>query len=291
METGKTFYKRCDTNRSAWVVTADQPDRFERLVALETPVLVHGKMGGRYKKDVEGVLYAISKEHYLIAVDNAKWGHLDTYDASHRGTDEKGLVWHNLWDVAGFREGYIFRKNIVKLFKVLAFLAKEAQKSRKSREKLDAIEAERGHRVGKCPVCFGDFIADKGGMVLHGYQRPGHGYLVGDCYGVNFPCLETSVEGSVAYLEKALRPSLVSALSKLEALQQATEVTVPGLYRTDKPRTYQKGDKGFASAQERLVDDAERNIRYLQADIQTFEAVVAGWKPQKWPRKEAPGGV
>lgn len=283
------FYQPDPNDRHAWVPTPDQPaHRWDVRVALESPVIVHGKMGGRYKKDVEGVMYALSKDHFLIAVDNAKWGHLDTYDSEHRGADRNGQVWHDLYDVAGIREGYLFRKNIIKLFKVLAFLAKEVQKTRKSREKLDAIEAERGHRVGKCPVCFGDFIADKGGMVLHGYQRPGHGYLVGDCYGVNFPCLETSVEGSVAYLEKLLKPSLVNALANLERLQDVQEITVAGYGRFDKPRTYKTGEAGFASAKANAIGEVERTVRLLRADIQTFEGVISGWKPQKWPRKEAP---
>lgn len=280
------FYKRRDDNRAAWMLV-DYPDRFDRLRALEAPVIVHGKMGGRYTKDVEGVLYAISKDYYLIAVDDAKWGHLDTYPAGSRGTDERGLVWHQLWDPAGFREGYLFRKHVIKLFKVLVFFAKEAQKKRKTREKLDAIEAERGHRVGKCPVCFGDFIADKGGMVLHGYQRPGHGYLVGDCYGVNFPCLEVSVEGSVSYLEKVLKPCLEQALKTLETVKEAQEITLPG-YGSFKPRTYKAGEAGFSSAKQDAIYDAERTVRHLRSDVATFESVITGWQPQKWPRKEAP---
>jgi hypothetical protein len=283
------FYRRDLNDRHAWVPTTDQPThRWDTYVALEHPVIVHGKMGGRYKKNVEGVMYALSQDHFLIEVDDAQWGHLDTYDSAHHGADLNGKVWHDLYEVASIREGYLFRKNLIKLFKVLAFLVKEAKKTRKSREKLDAIEAERGHRVGKCPVCFGDFIADKGGMVLHGYQRPGHGYLVGDCYGVNFPCLETSVEGSVAYLEKVLKPGLVDALASLGRLQTAQEVTIPGHSRLHKPKTYKAVDVGFASAKERMVHDAERTVLFLNSDIQTFEAVISGWKSQKWPRKEAP---
>ena len=36
-------------------------------------------------------------------------------------------------------------------------------------------------------------------MVHHGYKRPGHGYIFGDCYGVGYPPYEASPEGCEAY--------------------------------------------------------------------------------------------
>lgn len=39
-------------------------------------------------------------------------------------------------------------------------------------------------------------------MVLHGYKRPGDGWIVGDCFGVGYPPIELSPEGAEAWADK-----------------------------------------------------------------------------------------
>jgi hypothetical protein len=54
--------------------------------------------------------------------------------------------------------------------------------------------------LGTCPCCFNEQKTLKGErMVHHGYQRPGYGYIVGDCFGVKYPRFEISCEGTIAY--------------------------------------------------------------------------------------------
>jgi hypothetical protein len=54
--------------------------------------------------------------------------------------------------------------------------------------------------LGTCPCCFRSQKTLVGRyMVHHGYQRPGYGYIVGDCFGVKYPRFEDSCEGTVAY--------------------------------------------------------------------------------------------
>lgn len=36
----------------------------------------------------------------------------------------------------------------------------------------------------ECQICEGKFAVLNGGMVHHGYKRPGYGFIVGDCMGV-----------------------------------------------------------------------------------------------------------
>lgn len=61
-------------------------------------------------------------------------------------------------------------------------------------------------RVARCPFCWGMFKVrddDQDGiwqMVLHGYERPGDGHIIGQCYGVGDQPLEHSKAG----LEKAI---------------------------------------------------------------------------------------
>jgi hypothetical protein len=71
----------------------------------------------------------------------------------------------------------------------------------------DAITAE-------CQICEGRQCMNQAGrMVHHGYQRPGHGYIVGDCFGVSrlpFPAYDAleaylpMLAGQVERLESAL---------------------------------------------------------------------------------------
>lgn len=45
--------------------------------------------------------------------------------------------------------------------------------------------------IGTCQCCFGEFkVNDLRMIVLHGYQRPGHGYIIGNCRGVDYAPFE-----------------------------------------------------------------------------------------------------
>jgi hypothetical protein len=287
------FFVRAPANRSAWIPSDTAPDRWERMVALDVPVLVHGKLGGRFKKDVEGVAHAISKDHLLVSVDYAKFAHLDAHAYGRKlvpglDLDDAGRLWINLYDFSGCTEGYRFKRSIVKLFKVLASLVRESKKNRKTAEKLAAIEAERGHREGYCSVCYGSFIADHAdGVVMHGYTRPGDGCIYGSCPGVGFPCLEVSPDGAVNYLENILRPTLAKAEKNLAAVDTLDTVVVPTYGR--KITTVNRGEVGFEKAVEALRFRLEGDVKALKQDVAMFVRRVAEWAPQKWPRKEAPG--
>lgn len=40
---------------------------------------------------------------------------------------------------------------------------------------------------GECQICEGKYAIDKDGTLCnHGYRRPGHGYIVGNCFGEGF---------------------------------------------------------------------------------------------------------
>lgn len=46
--------------------------------------------------------------------------------------------------------------------------------------------------IGWCPICEGDYKVRANRLVHHGYQRPGTGFIVGDCPGVHHPPYELS---------------------------------------------------------------------------------------------------
>lgn len=55
--------------------------------------------------------------------------------------------------------------------------------------------------IGYCPPCNGYYKVRDNVLVHHGYQRPGIGYIVGDCLGVHKPPHELSPELAEAYHE------------------------------------------------------------------------------------------
>jgi hypothetical protein len=61
--------------------------------------------------------------------------------------------------------------------------------------------------LGICPVCQKEYKLNQGvnpseahRLVHHGYQRPGYGYIVGDCFGVGYPAYQLSKLGCEEYL-------------------------------------------------------------------------------------------
>ena len=87
--------------------------------------------------------------------------------------------------------------------------------------------------AGICPACFRvQKLDDNGGLVLHGYQRPGDGYIHGSCYGVGHKPLEVSVEGTDAYLNKVLVPCAKSAAEALAEFK----VSPPTSFRINRNR-------------------------------------------------------
>lgn len=54
--------------------------------------------------------------------------------------------------------------------------------------------------LGWCPVCERDIKVRDDHLVHHGYQRPGVGYIVGDCFGVGYEPYELSTTCCKAFL-------------------------------------------------------------------------------------------
>jgi hypothetical protein len=145
-----------------------------------------------------------------------------------------------------------------------------------------------------CPVCFRDILLDDAKkMVHHGYERPGHGYIVGDCFGVGYEPLEVSKKGSEAYLAKILRPHLAGRKLHLAELKsgeitQFVELPRPrhnGQGPKEEPKIITKLDQPeeFARRMERAIAATEHQIALVKADIATFEKVIPEWQPKPLP--------
>lgn len=79
--------------------------------------------------------------------------------------------------------------------------------------------------LGFCPCCEGTFKVRDDNLVHHGYQRPGWGYIVGDCYGACKTPHELSPETAKGYLELVTK-YLAETKKSLAALPSKTELRV-----------------------------------------------------------------
>jgi hypothetical protein len=167
------------------------------------------------------------------------------------------------------------------VLEVLQMESIEIENERRQRDR------EERARVGKatCPCCFGPFMllprAKKGdrslpGIVLHGYRRPGRGYLEGECFGNGWPPFELSSEGTAAYLEHLdlLLKGLASALGRLERDEEDTLIFgLKGYSREDTPP-----EKWAA-----LLEEATKQQKFKVNEVTKVRDLVqkklASWEP------------
>lgn len=154
--------------------------------------------------------------------------------------------------------------------------------------------------TGTCPVCEGNFKRNiTGGMVHHGYLRPGDGAQHGDCFAVGYLPWELSAEGAEAYLEQAVRPHLGNAEHYLTRLQ-AGEITkffkkerpAGGNYQTPKVVvvvTRESNELEFERMLASAVSDTERDIAWTLKEITRLEKKIAGWKLDVLPEVKHAG--
>jgi hypothetical protein len=89
----------------------------------------------------------------------------------------------------------------------------------KGRVPSEKVIARTG-REGTCPVCFGEYQTRGANfLVKHGFQRPGCGYLIGECFGVDYPAFEKSTAGTKAFITH-LQDMLATNLADQVSLRQ-----------------------------------------------------------------------
>lgn len=73
--------------------------------------------------------------------------------------------------------------------------------------------------IGFCPVCEHKIKVRSGKLVHHGYKRPGIGYILGDCFGVDMPPHEVSPNTAKFYLASVIEPELRAAENAVAFLE------------------------------------------------------------------------
>ncbi len=138
--------------------------------------------------------------------------------------------------------------------------------------------------VGTCGACFGQFKykgANKN-LVMHGFSRPGHGYLEGKCFGVNYQPYEISVDCTTDFVEN------------LEDIKERTEKELQawkdGKFKLIKVRDTRARigkretiditpeDDRWESALKDVIREIESKIKYIGKDIETYSKLRDDWE-------------
>ena len=155
--------------------------------------------------------------------------------------------------------------------------------------------------VGNCQVCEGDFKTTKGGLVaLHGYKRPGDGYIRGRCPGENALAYERSrdlipaviemydraVAGHDDTLRRIDRGEVESFQRKTYAPPYHAEVRRSEVA----PDEWERRLQGFRATVKKMRDDADERRRHLPEALRRLVAPPAPRGRRAGPHGGAEGG-
>lgn len=153
-------------------------------------------------------------------------------------------------------------------------------KGRVIKEKTEAelaAEADEDARKRTCQICAMRFqVTEKArNMVLHGYQRPGVGYIIGDCYGHGHPPFEVSRDqlGKWIEIEKKKVADLQAVVLRLKA--EPDEFTIIDLRGVEK--TIRKGGEHYQSSLEYTIFGTESEIRQTENGIRFQQGRYDRW--------------
>lgn len=143
--------------------------------------------------------------------------------------------------------------------------------------------ATKTRHLGNCQICEGDFKLHLGKMVHHGYKRPGHGYIVGDCPGVFEVPYEVSCE-----LIKAQRILAKEYQKGQEARLEALESGKVTYIRELKPWMHEPVEYvvgvtdpyWMQRAIEEASSEVKNNIWQVTQAITRYTQRIDEWKPQ-----------
>ncbi len=181
-------------------------------------------------------------------------------------------------------EGHRFNRTIVRAVKVLAALGREMTRKRSTAAKLAERAASRAGRVGTCQICEGEHVVRSGLVVLHGYNRPGFGYVVGSCYGVSEKPFEVSCDALVRWIAELgrIRAGRATSLVNLATATEATVERYTGKGRTGYELvTITPADTQFERTIAQMRSKLESEIMYIGQDIARHTARVTSWKAAK----------
>lgn len=168
-----------------------------------------------------------------------------------------------------------------------------------------AVKEESGSPSGTCQCCFGIYKVPRfpktKNISLHGYERPGNGYIIGRCRGEGCLPYELSCERTRVFCaELVMRVSGLRAY--LKQLQDGDIASLPA--EIDKTTIVQvklgEGEKqnpfrpehpwmkvpSYEKLQKLALANVEGEIRALTAEIEFLAGKIENWKVVEFPVKK-----
>lgn len=152
--------------------------------------------------------------------------------------------------------------------------------------------------TGTCGVCLGNYKRERDGSLhIHGYTRPGDGWLHGSCYGVGYQPWELSKLAVVGYVRDVLEPALEVRLRGLKQLiDDSVEVFYDKVHRWEGGRSVaatvevRRDDKWkFDQLRQRAIISIKSEIGQIEEDIKRCKDQLASWKLDDLPEVKHAG--
>jgi len=152
--------------------------------------------------------------------------------------------------------------------------------------------------IGTCQECFRAYCLNGALLVNHGFKRPGDGYLLGRCGGVDQEAFELSCEHTKKIAQHVKDVELPRLHAKQLTIQEATSFTVEAKKWTGKGKTgyepitvvltvenkYDRATgKDFDSHKRSALFQIEQQIACTKSYLKDLEKSIAGWvySPEK----------
>lgn len=144
-----------------------------------------------------------------------------------------------------------------------------------------------------CQICERTCKIPGGRISLHGYKRPGCGWIQGSCFGANAMSYEQSCDTLKQYIAIVLAPRHEMRLAEIAHLTAETTTEITVVNRKGESTTYTRGvrteveyaggfGKGtiemFAQVVSRRVQEAQYEVRQLDREIERCTKRIANWK-------------
>lgn len=146
--------------------------------------------------------------------------------------------------------------------------------------------AKTTRHIGTCGACEKATKVRNGKLVHHGYERPGYGYIEGDCFGVHYEPHEVSPKCSEEYREMVLGLQEVRQ-KDINGLPDVTEVTVDiGTLRRPREETYRRDSEDkmeryrFKEALESRKHSLERQRNHWKSEVERMGKLLLDWAPK-----------
>lgn len=144
-------------------------------------------------------------------------------------------------------------------------------------------EAKPGQTIGTCAICNRSHVVRNNKMVLHGYQRPGIGYIVGDCFGVGYKPYELSPEACEAFIPVLQKMQK----QRQKTLQDLQNDRVDEFYETRmnyklgrrETITIGRDNPAFERLRKERINKMQQEIKGIDEMIAEMKQKIKNWEP------------